>query len=137
MSLQVGTNIHPNRPQIQPVGAPKSMNLGFKIGLGGFLEGSWRVLGGSWGHLGPKMVPRTLNVRICKQKLRLLGAKLEPQIDQNRSRSDPKGDNFLIVFCSNLDPSWPHLDPQNPPKIEPSWSHFTVELPKQTTNTET
>ena len=57
MSLQVGTNIHPNRPQIQPVGAPKSMSLGPKIGLGGLLEGSWRVFGGSWGHLGPKMTP--------------------------------------------------------------------------------
>ena len=87
MSLQVGTNIHPNRPQIHPVGAPKSMNLGFQIGLGGLLEGSWGwVLGPSWPQDGPKLAPRTLHDRICKQKLRLLGAKLEPKIDQNLSQ---------------------------------------------------
>ena len=55
---KLGTNTYPNRPQIQPFRAPKSMNLAPKIGLGralrGVLEGLGGVLGPSWAQDGPK-----------------------------------------------------------------------------------
>ena len=65
----------------------------------------WWLLGGFWGGFG-----------------RQVGA-------QNRPKSIPRAIwnviNFLmdlkIDFWSDLVPTWPHLDPQNPPKMEPSW----------------
>ena len=60
------------------------MILGLKICLGRALGGSWGVLAGSWGHLVPKIAPRTLHARVCEQKLRLLVAKLGPKIAQNQ-----------------------------------------------------
>ena len=46
----------------------------------------WRALGGSWGHLGPKMGSRAKKTSKNDFLGPLLGAKLEPKIDQNWSQ---------------------------------------------------
>ena len=129
--LQVGTNIHPNRPQIQPVGASKSMNLGFKIGLGGLLEGSWRVLGGSWGHLGPKMPPswpqEPYMIEFVNKSYASWGPSWGLKSFKISSKSDPKCDRFfdslenrfLQRFGANLVPSWPSKPSPNGAKLAP------------------
>ena len=61
---------------------PKSFKIGPKRLPGGVLGVPRGVLEGSWGALGPKRAPRAKNAPKCKDRLRLLGAKLEPQIDQ-------------------------------------------------------
>ena len=67
--------------------SPKIHDLGPKLGIGRTLGG---VLEGLGWVLGPKMARKPLNAQICKQKLRLLGAKLGPQIVQNWSQERPE-----------------------------------------------
>ena len=131
MSLQVGTNIHPNRPQIQPVGTPKSMNLGFKIGLGGLLEGSWRGLGGSWVGLGDILGPRWFQEPYMFEFVNKSYASWEPSWGPKSLKivfkSDPKGKHFcdhfldrlLKPFGAILAPTWFPKPLQNGAKLAP------------------
>ena len=97
--------------------APKSWNIV-----------PWRLLGagGSWGHLGPK------RARIGKQvaKSWFVEPPWPPQLGLKILQKSVPGAtrnviNFLIDLkidsWSDLVPSWPHLGPQNPPKMETSW----------------
>ena len=128
--LRIIPKIIPTWYKHPPTSTPKSINLGLKISLGGASwrgrGGSWRGVGGSWGHLGPKMAPRALHARICKQKLRLLGAKLGPKINQNLPQKRPEMLPFFLIhlkidFWRDLVPTWPHLGPENLSKMGPSW----------------
>ena len=126
------TKITPSWYKDPPTSTPKSMNLRLKIGARASwrgLGGSWRVLGGSWGHLGPKMAPRTLNVRVCKQKLRLLGVKLEPQIGQNwlQERSE-MWYLFWSIWKSIFGAIWCHLGPILTPKTLPNWGQVGSQI---------
>ena len=62
---------------------PKSIKIGPQSCLGGVL-----------GHLGPKMAPRARKTSKIDFWGPLLGSILGPKIDQNRAKSDPKGDRF-------------------------------------------
>ena len=88
-------------------------------------EASWRGLGGSWGHLGSKMAPRSKKPPKINFWAPLLGGMLGPKISKIVPKSDPEGDDFFIVlgidFWSHFVPTWLQLGSQNPPKMEPSW----------------
>ena len=91
------------------------------------LWGSWRVLGGSWGHLGPKMVPRAKKTSKKYFWAPPWVPSWRPKSTKIAPKSDPKGDDFfdhflnqlLKRFCANLVPTWPPKLSQNGAKLGP------------------
>ena len=93
----------------------------------------WRALGGSWGHLGPKMGSRAKKTSKNDFLGPLLGAKLEPKIDQNWSQERFKMWSFFgwiwrVIFEAIWCQLGSILTPQTLPKwgqvghkIDPSW----------------
>ena len=85
------------------------------------LEGSWAILAPRWPQDGPKSPQNFEN--------RFLGPPLGGHFgSQNRSKSVSRAIRKVIVFMiglkidfwSDLVPTWPHLGPPNPPKMDPS-----------------
>ena len=95
--------------------------------------GILEALGGSWGHLGPKMGSRAKKTSKNELLGPLLGAKLRSKIDQNRSQERSKMWSFLgSIWEPIFWTIWCQLDcilvPQTLPKwgkvgskIDPSW----------------
>ena len=90
-------------------------------------EASWRGLGGSWGHLGSKMAPRSKKPPKINFWGPLLGGMLGPKISKNRSQEGSKKwwffgcfwDRLLEPFWSNLARTWLPKPSQNRPKLDP------------------
>ena len=108
--------------------------------LWGLLGGLWGLLGGLLGALEAILRPKSHQDRLQDDsgKIRkrksdffgpLLGAILGPKMYQNLLKSVPRAIQNVIVFLidldidfwSNLVPTWPHVGPPNPPKMDPSW----------------
>ena len=140
-----------NRSKIILVGVqnrPKIIQVGSKITQNRSQEASWRGLGGSWGHLGSKMAPRSKKPPKINFWGPLLGGMLGPKISKNRSQERSTRwwffhgfwDRLLEPFCSNLAPTWLPKPSQNGAKLVPksiqvgmliwqlfwkgSWHHF-------------
>ena len=100
---QIGAKIH----QVVVQNPPKSRCWGLLGALG-------EVLGGSWAQ--------DLKMLNLQTKVTPLGGQVGAQ---NQSKSVPRAIRKAIIFLidlkidfwSDLVPTWPHLDPQNPPKM--------------------
>ena len=90
--------------------------------FGAILAASWRSLdhlGSKFGGLGPILAPRW----------GFWGPSWLPNGAPNPPKSVPRAiwnAIFFIIdlkinFWSDLERTWPHLGPQNPPKMRPSW----------------
>ena len=99
-------------------------------------EASWRGLGGSWGHLGSKMAPRSKKPPKINFWGPLLGGMLGPKISKNRSQERSRRwwffhrflDRLLEPFCSNLAPTWLPKPSQNGAKLVPKSMQVGVSI---------
>ena len=107
--------------------APKCVQNGSKMSLGGCLGASWGVLEASWSHLGAKRAPRAKNAPKTKDRFPVLGGKLGAKIHQNSPlRPSERRSIFwsflnglLERFGANLAPTWLPKPSQNGAKLVP------------------
>ena len=104
---QIGAKIH----QVVVQNPPKSRCWGLLGALG-------EVLGGSWAQ-------DLKNVEFANKSYTSWGSSWSPKSIKIGPKSDPKSDHFFDRFedrfLEGYCPTWSHLGPQNPPKMEPSW----------------
>ena len=85
--------------------------------------GILEALGGSWGHLGPKMGSRATKTSKNDFFGPLLGAKLKPKIDQNQSQERSKMWSFFgSIWRRTFGATWCQLGPPWHPKPSQKWS---------------
>ena len=140
--LAVGCQHPPGWGPNAPTRWPNPIKMLPKILQNGGVGGSWgpllgvlgalgELLGGSWGHLGPKMAPRWPQEAPRPRKINSGAPSWEPswrpKSIKNPSRGHRKGDRFfdhfwdrlLERFGANLAPTWLPKPFQNGAKLVP------------------
>ena len=117
--------------KLGPKSIQKSIKMDAKIVQNRSQEASWRGLGRSWGHLGPKMAPRWPQEAPRPRKINSGPPSWEPswrpKSIKNPSRGHRKGDRFfdhfwdrlLERFGANLAPTWLPKASSNGAKLDP------------------
>ena len=122
--------------KLGPKSIEKSIKMEAKIIQNRSQEASWKGLGRSWGHLGPKMASRWPQEAPRPRKINSGAPSWEPSWKPKSIKNPSRGPEQVIVFlitCGihfwrDLVPNWLQLGSRNLPKIEPRWNQNQCKL---------